>query len=54
MNEDKQALIDGIATGLAFVGIMGFAVNSSVWPVLISLIVTAVALPIVSRRNVKR
>lgn len=53
--DDKQAVVDGIATGLGFVGVLGFAVNSRVWPVLLGLIVIAVALPILSRRNnVKR
>lgn len=50
MSDDTQALVDGIAIGLGFVGVLGFAVNSNVWPVLLSLIVTAVALPILSRR----
>lgn len=54
MTSHEQALVDGIATGLGFVGVFGFAINSRVWPVLLGLIVLSVALPILSRKLCKR
>jgi preprotein translocase subunit Sss1 len=49
MNKELQAMIDGIAIGLGFVGVLGFAVNSNVWPILLSLIGTAIVLVVGTR-----
>lgn len=49
MNKELQSMIDGIAIGLGFVGVLGFAVNANVWPILISLIGTAIVLVIGTR-----
>lgn len=49
MNKEIQAMIDGIAIGLGFVGVLGFAVNSTAWPVLLTLIGTALVLVIGTR-----
>jgi energy-converting hydrogenase Eha subunit G len=49
MNKELQAMIDGIAIGLGFVGVLGFAVNPAVWPILLSLIGTAIVLVIGTR-----
>jgi len=49
MNKELQAMIDGIAIGLGFVGVLGFAVNPTVWPILLSLIGTALMLVIGTR-----
>ena len=49
MNKDIKALIDGLAVGLGFVGVMGFAIDASKWPTLFLLISIAMALPIATR-----
>lgn len=49
MDKHVQALLDGLATGLGFVGVMGFAIDSSKWPILSVLIALAAVLPIVTR-----
>ena len=49
MNKELQAMIDGIALGLGFVGVLGFAVNISAWPILLTLIGTALVLVVSTR-----
>ena len=53
MGQHKQALIQGLATGLGFVGVMGFAIDSSKWPILLTLLGMSVALVIVSTQPKK-
>jgi hypothetical protein len=49
MNKDIKALIDGLAVGLGFVGVTGFAIDASKWPTLFLLISISMALPIATR-----
>jgi hypothetical protein len=53
VDQHKQALIQGLATGLGFVGVMGFAIDSSKWPILLTLLGMSVALVIVSTQPKK-
>jgi len=49
MDKHVHALLDGLATGLGFVGVMGFAIDSTKWPILSILIAVAAVLPIATR-----
>jgi energy-converting hydrogenase Eha subunit G len=49
MNDELRAVIDGIATGLGFVGVLGFAVNAAAWPLLLLLVGIAIALVVGTR-----
>lgn len=47
--EHLQSLIDGVALGMGFVGLFGFAIDPTMWVVSVSLLVASVVIPIVSR-----
>lgn len=47
--EHVQSLIDGVAVGLGFVGLFGFAIDPSMWVVSVALLTASIVIPIVSR-----
>lgn len=51
--EHYRALTDGLATGLGFVGVFGFAIDSSKWLVLLTMNVIAVMIAVAGRNVFK-
>ena len=47
--EHFQSMIDGLAVGMGFVGLFGFVIDPSMWVVSVSLLISAVVIPIISR-----